>query len=75
MIESIPAEIKFNGIRLLQFLVYCERPLPVAAAMHVIATRIDTENPFFDIEGRLYEDQDLLRFCPGLILIGEDSTR
>lgn len=30
---------------------------------------------FFDIEGRLYEDQDLLRFCPVSILIGEDSTR
>ncbi|CAI0643626.1 unnamed protein product [Colletotrichum noveboracense] len=49
MIESIPAEIKFDGIRLLQFLVYCERPLTVPASMDVIATRIDTENPFFRI--------------------------
>ncbi|KND87255.1 Ankyrin repeat domain-containing protein 17 [Tolypocladium ophioglossoides CBS 100239] len=69
MIESIPAEMKSDAIRLLQFLVHCPRPLTLAEAKEVIATQIEEELRRFDIKRRLYSDTDLLDYCPGLVTI------
>ena len=69
MIASIPLELKSDAIRLLQFLVHYERPLKLAAAIEIIATQIENESQGFDIMGRLFCENDILDYCPGLVTI------
>jgi hypothetical protein len=67
MIASIPAELKDDAIRLLQFLVHSKRPLKLAEAKEVIATQIENESRVFDIKRRLFCETDVLDYCPGLV--------
>ncbi|RBA14578.1 hypothetical protein FPRO05_13389 [Fusarium proliferatum] len=72
MIERIPIENKASAIRLLQFLVHTKRPLELKEAVEVIATQIDLEPPCFSTDSRLFKPHDVLRYCPGLIVITEN---
>ncbi|KAF4419061.1 hypothetical protein FACUT_11591 [Fusarium acutatum] len=71
MVRSIPSDYKSDAIRLLQFLVYTKRPLTLAEAIEVIATEIDQEPRGFDVDGRLSLKNDILRYCPSLVIIAE----
>ncbi|EXA53719.1 hypothetical protein FOVG_01436 [Fusarium oxysporum f. sp. pisi HDV247] len=71
MLQNIPSEYKSSAIRLLQFLVYTKRPLTLAEAIEVIATDIDQEPRGFDVNGRLSLKADVLRYCPGLVIIAK----
>ena len=69
MIECIPAELKTDALRLLQFLVHSKRPLKLAEAKEVIATQIDDKSRGFDIKRRLFCDTDVLDYCPSLVTV------
>ncbi|KAL4737689.1 Pfs, NACHT and ankyrin domain protein [Aspergillus similis] len=76
MIANIPAELKDDAIRLLQFLVHSRRPLKLSEAKEVIATQIVNESRGFDIKRRLFCDTDILDYCPGLMtIVHVDSTK
>ncbi|RKK89373.1 hypothetical protein BFJ68_g16728 [Fusarium oxysporum] len=60
-----------GAIRLLQFLVHTRRPLNVLEAIEVIATKVDQEPRGFDVDGRLCQKRDVLRYCPSLVIIAE----
>ncbi|KAF4448252.1 Pfs, NACHT and Ankyrin domain protein, partial [Fusarium austroafricanum] len=63
-----------GAIRLLQFLVHTKRPLNVLEAIEVIATQVDQESRGFDVDGRLCQERDVLRYCPSLVIIAEVTT-
>ena len=67
MLQSIPEDIKNGAIRLLQFLVHTHKPLTVPQAIEILAT--EEEPPYFDVEGRVFDKEEVLRHCPGLISI------
>ncbi|KAG5817884.1 hypothetical protein H9Q71_001671 [Fusarium xylarioides] len=71
MLKNIPAEYKSSAIRLLQFLIYTKRPLTLAEAIEVIATKIDQEPWGFNVDGRLSLKADVLRYCPSLVIIAK----
>ncbi|KAH7461581.1 hypothetical protein FOMA001_g19091 [Fusarium oxysporum f. sp. matthiolae] len=71
MLQNTLSEYKSSAIRLLQFLVYAKRPLTLAEAIEVIATEIDQEPRGFDVDGRLCQKADVLRYCPSLVIIAE----
>ncbi|KAL9563999.1 hypothetical protein ACKAV7_011859 [Fusarium commune] len=71
VIQDIPSEYKSGAIRLLQFLVYTKRPLTLSKAVEVVATQIDQEPQGFDVNGRLCQEADVLRYCPGLVIIAK----
>jgi hypothetical protein len=71
MLQSIPADIAKDAMRLLQFLVHTERPLTLLEAVEVIATQIDEEPRGFDPKRRLFREADVLRHCPGLVSVTE----
>ncbi|KAH7186553.1 hypothetical protein BKA60DRAFT_503444 [Fusarium oxysporum] len=71
MLQNIPSEYKSSAIRLLQFLVYTKRPLVLAEAIEVIATEIDREPRGFNVDGRLCQNADVVRYCPSLVIITE----
>ncbi|KAH7471893.1 hypothetical protein FOMA001_g13732 [Fusarium oxysporum f. sp. matthiolae] len=73
MLQRIPPERKHKAIRLLQFLVYSERPLTLKEAVDVIAVRIDSRPGYFDPQDRLPCPSELTRFCPSLVSIVHDS--
>ncbi|KAF5491628.1 Ankyrin repeat and SOCS box protein 3 [Colletotrichum siamense] len=54
-------------IRLLQFLTYTEQPLTSSEAIEILATQLDTDPPHFNVEKRLFRDEDLLQYCPSLL--------
>ncbi|KAL8366135.1 hypothetical protein RB595_004758 [Gaeumannomyces hyphopodioides] len=68
MIDSIPNERKKDAMRLLQFLVYCDRPLELGEAIDVIATQTDTESQGFDHERRPF-DEAVTKHCPGMVAV------
>ncbi|TLS31007.1 hypothetical protein PpBr36_03495 [Pyricularia pennisetigena] len=65
MMENIPEPFKKAAIRLLTFLVHCERPLELSEGKDVIAT-IETEPEGFDCHRRPF-DEAVFRHCPGMI--------
>ncbi|KAM5528408.1 hypothetical protein FOXYSP1_18889 [Fusarium oxysporum f. sp. phaseoli] len=71
MLKNIPPEYRRGAIRLLQFLVHTKRPLKVLEAIEVIATQVDQEPRGFDVDGRLCQKRDVLRYCPSLVIIAE----
>ncbi|KAF4881629.1 Ankyrin repeat domain-containing protein 50 [Colletotrichum fructicola] len=73
ILQDMRPELKQKGFQLLRFLVYADKPLTVAEAKDVLATHIETVPHHFDIERRLFVDEDLLRYCPGLIMITTSS--
>ncbi|KAI3149062.1 hypothetical protein DTO046C5_9716 [Penicillium roqueforti] len=75
MIASIPAELKSDAIRLLQFLVHSKRPLKLADAIEIIATQIEHESQGFDIKRRLFCENDVMDYCPGLVTVVHDTGK
>ncbi|RYC82126.1 hypothetical protein BFJ63_vAg14987 [Fusarium oxysporum f. sp. narcissi] len=71
MLANIPPEHRPGAIRLLQFLVHTKRPLKVIEAIEVIATQADQEPRGFNIDGRLCQERDVLRYCPSLMVIAK----
>ncbi|KAH7190158.1 hypothetical protein DER44DRAFT_844823 [Fusarium oxysporum] len=71
MLHNIPSDYKSGAIRLLQFLVYAKRPLSLSEAIEVLATQIDQEPRGFDVDGRLCQKADVLRYCPSLVIIAK----
>lgn len=69
MIKSIPTELKTDAIRLLQFLVHSKRPLKLDEAKEVIATKIENEPQGFNTKRRLFCENDILGYCPGLVIV------
>jgi hypothetical protein len=69
--DGIPSEYKRDAIRLLQFLVHAKRPLRVSEAIEVIATQPDQNPPVFSMDGRLYQERNILRYCPSLVVVAE----
>ncbi|KAJ5835750.1 NACHT nucleoside triphosphatase [Penicillium robsamsonii] len=75
MIANIPDELKSDAIRLLQFLVHSKRPLKLAAAIEIIATQTENESQGFDIKRRLFHENDIMDYCPGLVTIVHDPRK
>ncbi|EWZ78674.1 hypothetical protein FOWG_17093 [Fusarium oxysporum f. sp. lycopersici MN25] len=71
MIQNIPSEYKSDAIRVLQFLVHAKWPLKLPEAVEVIATEINQEPRGFNVKRRLFQAADILRYCPGLVIIAE----
>ncbi|KAF3384972.1 Ankyrin repeat domain-containing protein 29 [Penicillium rolfsii] len=69
MLASIPTELRIDAIRLLQFLVHSKRPLNIAEAKEIIATRIENGSRVFNIKRRLFCETDILVYCPSLVTI------
>lgn len=69
MIAGIPKKLKDDAIRLLQFLVHCQRPLKLTEAKEVLATQIENELQGFDIKRRLFCENGVLDYCPGLVTV------
>ncbi|KAL7768544.1 hypothetical protein ACKLNR_002845 [Fusarium oxysporum f. sp. zingiberi] len=74
MLQSIPENLAKSAKRLLLFLIHSPRPLTLEDAKEVIATNIDVNPPSFDTECRVFEDQLVLQYAPGLISIIEVKT-
>ncbi|KFA80675.1 hypothetical protein S40288_01804 [Stachybotrys chartarum IBT 40288] len=71
MLQSILPDLKPATTRLLQFLIHSQRPLTVPEAVEVIATEIGADSQRFDIDRRVFDSTEVLRYCPGLISIVE----
>ncbi|KAJ3537192.1 hypothetical protein NM208_g6417 [Fusarium decemcellulare] len=71
MVENIPQDLKYNAVRLLQFLVHAKRPLALSEAIQVLATEMDQDPPRFDKGSELDMKTDVLRYCPGFVFIAE----
>ncbi|KEY73950.1 hypothetical protein S7711_09447 [Stachybotrys chartarum IBT 7711] len=71
MLEEIPENLKTGATRLLQFLVHTQWPLTVQEAVEVIATEIGADFQYFDIDRRVFDGTEVLRYCPGLMCIVE----
>ncbi|KAK4175394.1 hypothetical protein QBC36DRAFT_331536 [Triangularia setosa] len=69
MLQNIPANLKKDAIRLLQFLVHGKRPLTLREAVEIIATQTDEEPRSFDLKRRLFRDNDILQYCPNLVSV------
>ncbi|KAF4878482.1 putative ankyrin repeat protein L25 [Colletotrichum siamense] len=67
IIRRLNPDYRNDVIRLLQFLTYTEQPLTTSAAIEIMATRLDTDPPHFNVENRLFRDEDLLQHCPSLL--------
>ncbi|KAJ5391857.1 Pfs NACHT and ankyrin domain protein [Penicillium cosmopolitanum] len=66
MVTSIPADIKKDTIRLLQFLVYSKISLKLAEAKEVIATQIKNDSQGINIKRQLFCKTNVLDYCPSL---------
>ncbi|KAK5747553.1 hypothetical protein LTR17_000196 [Elasticomyces elasticus] len=74
ILHQIPDEHKEPAIRLLQFLLYGERPLRLEEAVDAIAVELD-ETPPFKPQYRMPEPREVARYCSSLtkISIMQDS--
>lgn len=69
ILRSIPAEQKDNAIRLLQLILYSERPLGLNEAVDAIAVDLEDE-PCFRPENRMSDPADITNLCSGLVTTG-----
>ncbi|KAL3293052.1 Pfs NACHT and Ankyrin domain protein [Colletotrichum asianum] len=67
IIRRLNPDYRNDVIRLLQFLTYTEQPLTSSEAIEILATQLDTDPPHFNVEKRLFRDEDLLQYCPSLL--------
>ncbi|KAF4534640.1 uncharacterized protein LTHEOB_12918 [Lasiodiplodia theobromae] len=68
ILDNIPLRRKKNAIRLLQFLVYSERPLTLKEAVDAITVKLDG-SPRFDIKRRMPDHQEIAVYCSGLVTV------
>ncbi|KAK6359203.1 hypothetical protein TWF696_000367 [Orbilia brochopaga] len=67
ILNGISKEYIRDTIKLLQFLVYSERPIYIEEAVDIIA--VDTEgSPYFDPKYRMPNQSDILRCCASLVI-------
>ncbi|KEY72974.1 hypothetical protein S7711_04648 [Stachybotrys chartarum IBT 7711] len=69
MLQGIPENLRNGAMRLLQFLVHSEQPLMVPEAVEILATETEADPPHFDIDSRVFDGTEVLRYCPGLMHI------
>ncbi|KAL8392111.1 hypothetical protein RB599_004859 [Gaeumannomyces hyphopodioides] len=69
MIQSIPADLKADAMRLLHFLVHSFQPLELDQAIDILATHVEGESPGFDPKRRVFHDSAVLQHCPGLVSV------
>jgi ankyrin repeat protein len=74
ILDSIPGENKQSAVRILQLLIYSERPLDVAEVIDAIAVDI-TEEPHFDPRYRMPDPDEILFYCSGLVAMVPMSVR
>lgn len=68
ILRGIPHEYKQNAIRILQFLVFSERPLQIEEAVDIIA--VDTEgDPQFNPKNQMPDPQEVSRYCSSLVVV------
>ncbi|KAF2149963.1 hypothetical protein K461DRAFT_229894, partial [Myriangium duriaei CBS 260.36] len=73
ILRNIPEEDIGIAVRLLQFLLYSERPLKLVEAIDAVAVDVKSQ-PAFDPESRLEDPEELIGYCPSLIeIVYEDS--
>ncbi|WQF77432.1 Putative nucleoside phosphorylase domain, NACHT nucleoside triphosphatase [Colletotrichum destructivum] len=72
ILQSVPENRKKKTTRLLQFLVYSERPLALHEAVDVMAVRLE-DGRYFDPRDRLPNPTDITRFCPSLVVLVQRS--
>ncbi|KAF3907984.1 Ankyrin-3 [Dactylellina cionopaga] len=66
ILNSIPEEYKQSAIRILQLLVYSERPLSLEEAVDAIATDIEGEQ-YFHPKYRMPNPDEILCYCSSLV--------
>ncbi|KAL8367908.1 hypothetical protein RB599_003702 [Gaeumannomyces hyphopodioides] len=69
MIQSIPADLKADAMRLLHFLVHSFQPLKLEEAVDILATHTEGKSPGFDPKHRVFHDAAVLQHCPGLVSV------
>ena len=74
MLERIPLERKHKAIRLLQFLVYSDRPLELEEAIDLIAVRMNGNEGSFNPEDRMPDPSEVIGFCPSLVSLVLPTT-
>ncbi|KAJ8112693.1 hypothetical protein OPT61_g5001 [Boeremia exigua] len=68
ILETIkPQHIRYSE-RLLQFLVYADRPMKLEEAVDAIAVQT-TKKPRFCPENRMPDPEEITRYCPGLVVL------
>ncbi|KAK2765812.1 pfs domain-containing protein [Colletotrichum kahawae] len=75
VLNRIPPEFEQNAMRILQFLVFSERPLRVEEAVDVIAVVIRNK-PRFDAKDRMPQADEISIYCSSLVAVvtrGEDG--
>jgi hypothetical protein len=66
--RGIPEEHKPYSIRILQLLIFSERPLRIEEAVDAIA--VDTEgNPYFNPDHRMPIPREILYYCSSLVVV------
>ncbi|KAK4166291.1 putative vegetative incompatibility protein, partial [Cladorrhinum sp. PSN259] len=66
ILTSIPEIRREKAIRILQFLIYSERPLTVEEAVDAVAIRLDA-HPQFDSKYKLPCPNEIARYCSSLV--------
>ncbi|KAI5270996.1 hypothetical protein E4T47_05701 [Aureobasidium subglaciale] len=65
---GIPKQCESEAIKLLQFVVFADRPLRLSELVDAVATEPDDVKPF-DEENRFTPSEVLLECCPGLLRV------
>jgi len=68
MLQSIPQEQRYDSVRLLQLLVYSNRPLSLAEAVDALAVDLTTK-PYFDPSNRTPIPSEIIVSCSSLVTI------
>lgn len=74
ILKNLPREHEHHTIRLLQFLVYSERPLRINEAMDAIAVDLN-ERPRFKPENRMPAPDEILSYCSSLAVRVERKAK
>lgn len=74
ILKNLPPEHEHHTIRLLQFLVYSERPLRINEAMDAIAVDLN-ERPRFKPENRMPAPDEILSYCSSLAVRVERKAK
>ncbi|KAM7211404.1 hypothetical protein V8F06_013204 [Rhypophila decipiens] len=73
MLESIAEESIEEGRRILTLLCCAKRPLTIPELIDCVAVELG-ESPRFNPDGRLLDENEIRRICPGLIEVDEHSA-
>jgi ankyrin repeat protein len=66
ILRNIPHTRVHNAVKLLQLLVYSERPLLLEEVVDALATEPDLEPPFA-LDNRIDPPEAIIGYCPGLV--------